>query len=46
MKKKLIIIPTELFKKIKKAAEASERSVNKQIIFLLKEGLSKQEKKK
>mgnify|MGYP003666557195 FL=1 len=36
MKKKLIEIPKELFDKIEESAKKNVRSVNKEIIFLLK----------
>lgn len=36
MKKKLIEIPEDLFKKIEESATKNERSVNKEIVFLLK----------
>lgn len=36
MKKKLIEIPEELFEKIEASAKKNVRSVNKEIIFLLK----------
>ena len=36
MKKKLIEIPEELFSRIKELATEEERSVNKQIVVLLK----------
>jgi len=39
MKKKLIEIPAKLFKKIQKLAKESERSDNKQIVYLLKKSL-------
>lgn len=35
MKKKLILIPEELFKEIEKSAKKNVRSVNKEIVFLL-----------
>ena len=35
MKKKLIEIPEELFKKIEASAKKNVRSVNKEIVFLL-----------
>ncbi len=35
MKKKLIEIPEELFKKIEESAKKNVRSVNKEIVFLL-----------
>ena len=35
MKKKLIEIPEELFKKIEESAKNNIRSVNKEIIYLL-----------
>lgn len=36
MKKKLIEIPEELFKQIEESAKNNVRSVNKEIVFLLK----------
>jgi len=39
MKKKLIEVPAELFEKIERLALESERSVNKQIVYLLKKAL-------
>ena len=39
MKKKLIEMPDELFKKIKELAKENERSDNKQIVYLLKKAL-------
>jgi len=39
MKKKLIEIPTDIFKKIQELAKANERSDNKQIVYLLKKAL-------
>jgi hypothetical protein len=44
MKKKLIEIPDELFEKIEKLANETERSVNKQIVYLLKKALKKETK--
>jgi len=41
MKKKLIEIPTELFNKIVRLASENDRSVNKQINYLLKIALDK-----
>ena len=41
MKKKLIEIPTDLFQQIEKSADKNERSVNKEITFLLKSALAK-----
>jgi len=41
MKKKLIEIPTDLFEQIEKSAFKNERSVNKEITFLLKSALAK-----
>ena len=41
MKKKLIEIPTDLFQQIEKSAYKNERSVNKEITFLLKSALAK-----
>jgi len=41
MKKKLIEIPTELFKQIEESAAQNDRSVNKQINHLLKKALEK-----
>jgi len=41
MKKKLIEIPEELFKKIKESAKKNVRSVNKEIVFLLKSATDK-----
>jgi len=41
MKKKLIEMPTELFKKIVRLASENDRSVNKQINYLLKIALDK-----
>lgn len=35
MKKKLIEIPEELFKKIEESAKKNVRSVNREIVFLL-----------
>ncbi len=37
--KKLIEMPIELFGKIKKLAKENERSVNKQIVYLLKKSV-------
>jgi hypothetical protein len=37
MKKKLIEMPDEVFDKVKKLALANDRSVNKQIVFMLKD---------
>jgi len=39
MKKKLIELPEDLFNSISKNAELNDRSVNKQIVYLLKQGL-------
>jgi hypothetical protein len=39
MKKKLVRIPEDLFKQIEALADKSERSVNKQIVHLLKQAL-------
>jgi len=39
MKKKLIELPEDLFNSIAKNAELNDRSVNKQIVYLLKQGL-------
>ena len=36
MKKKLIELPKDLFQQIEKLADKNERSVNKEITFLLK----------
>lgn len=41
MKKKLIEIPEDLFKKIEESATKNERSVNKEIVFLLKTATAK-----
>jgi hypothetical protein len=41
MKKKLIEIPKELFDKIEESAKKNERSVNKEIIHLLKNAVGK-----
>jgi len=41
MKKKLIEIPTELFDKIIRLASENDRSVNKQINYLLKIAVGK-----
>jgi len=41
MKKKLIEIPTELFKKLSSSAKESGRSVNKEIVYLLKKQIKK-----
>ena len=41
MKKKLIEIPKDLFQQIEKSAVKNERSVNKEITFLLKSALAK-----
>jgi len=41
MKKKLIEIPTELFNKIVRLASENDRSVNKQIVFILKNAIGK-----
>ena len=41
MKKKLIELPTELFKHIERMAKENDRSVNKQILFMLKEGVKR-----
>jgi hypothetical protein len=41
MKKKLIEIPTELFEKIESLSKENDRSVNKQIVFLLRKALDK-----
>ena len=40
MKKKLIEIPEELFKQIEYSAKKNERSVNKEITYLLKKAIS------
>mgnify|MGYP003641465668 CR=1 FL=1 len=40
MKKKLIEIPIELFNKIKELAKENDRSVNKEIVNLLKQKLN------
>jgi len=39
MKKKLIEMPLELFKKVEKKAIKDNRSVNKEIVHLVKKGL-------
>jgi hypothetical protein len=41
MKKKLIELPTELFKRIEVSAKNNDRSVNKEISQLLKSALDK-----
>lgn len=41
MKKKLIEIPTELFDKIIRLASENDRSVNKEINYLLKSAVGK-----
>jgi hypothetical protein len=41
MKKKLIELPKDLFQQIEKSAYKNERSVNKEITFLLKSALAK-----
>lgn len=41
MKKKLIEIPEELFKKIESSAKKNVRSVNKEIRFLLESAVGK-----
>jgi hypothetical protein len=41
MKKKLIEIPTELFDKIVRLASENDRSVNKEINYLLKSAVGK-----
>ena len=41
MKKKLIEIPKELFKKIEESAKKNVRSVNKEIQFLLASAVGK-----
>ena len=42
MKKKLIEMPTELFDKIARLASENDRSVNKEIIHILKRSLTKE----
>ena len=39
MKKKLIEIPKELFEKIEYSAKKNDRSVNKEITYLLKKAI-------
>lgn len=39
MKKKLIELPKDLFEQIEKSAAKNERSVNKEITFLLKKSI-------
>jgi len=39
MKKKLIDIPLDLFTKLEESAKKNDRSVNKEIIHLIKKGL-------
>ena len=41
MKKKLITLPKDLFEQIEKLAYKNERSVNKEITFLLKSAIKK-----
>jgi uncharacterized protein involved in propanediol utilization len=41
MKKKLIEMPVELFKKVEVSAKKNDRSVNKEIIHLLKNAVDK-----
>lgn len=41
MKKKLIEMPEELFKKIELSAKKNVRSVNKEIVFLLTSAVDK-----
>jgi hypothetical protein len=41
MKKKLIELPKELYDKIESLSKENDRSVNKQIVFLLKKALDK-----
>ena len=46
MKKKLIELPKTLFDEISTSAGKNQRSVNKEITFLLKKGLEKEVQKK
>jgi len=41
IKRKLLEIPHELFKNVQRVAKKNERSVNKQIIFMIKESFAK-----
>jgi|DEB0MinimDraft_4_1074332.scaffolds.fasta_scaffold111359_2 hypothetical protein len=41
MKKKLIELPKELFEQIEKSAAKNERSVNKEITFLLRQAIKR-----
>ena len=41
MKKKLIEIPEDLFKKIEESATNNVRSVNKEIVYLLSKAVAK-----
>ena len=41
IKRKLLEIPYELFNQVETAALKNERSVNKQIIFMIKESMNK-----
>lgn len=41
MKKKLIEIPADLFKKIEESAAKNVRSVNKEIVYLLSKAVAK-----
>lgn len=41
MKQKLITLPKDLFEQIEKLAYKNERSVNKEITFLLKSAIKK-----
>jgi len=44
IKRKLVEMPDELFKNVQRVAKQNERSVNKQIIFMIRDFFDKKNK--